>query len=87
MEEQNSSLEWIIDGSPTGMGINNYPLPLNNWNLTLTFFGGSYPIVILDNIINKNVLLSYNICWSILASLFLSNLFSIPDLYTKFPDF
>ena len=32
------------------MGITHYPLPKNNVNLPLPFFGGSYPIVLLDNI-------------------------------------
>ena len=32
------------------MGFTRSPLPKNNGNLPLTFFGGNYPIVLLDNI-------------------------------------
>ena len=32
------------------MGITCSPLPKNNGNLPLPFFGGKYPIVLLDNI-------------------------------------
>ena len=32
------------------MAINRYILPQNNGNLPLSFSGGNYPIVILDNI-------------------------------------
>ena len=32
------------------MGINRSPLPWNNGNITLPFFGGNFPIVLLDNI-------------------------------------
>ena len=32
------------------MGINRSPLPQNNDNLPLLFFGVNYPIVIQDNI-------------------------------------
>ena len=36
------------------MGITCYPLPQNNCDLPLPFFGGNFPIVLLDNIINYN---------------------------------
>ena len=32
------------------MVMTHSPLPQNNGNLTLTFFGGNYPIVLLNNI-------------------------------------
>ena len=32
------------------IGITCYPLPQNNDNLPLPFFGGNYPIFIIDNI-------------------------------------
>ena len=32
------------------MGFTRSPLPQNNGNLTLPFFGGNDPIVLLDNI-------------------------------------
>ena len=35
---------------PTKMGISRSPLPQNNGNLSLTFFGGHFATVILDNI-------------------------------------
>ena len=32
------------------MVMTRFPLPQNNGNLPLPFFGGNYPIIILDNI-------------------------------------
>ena len=32
------------------MGFTRSPLPRNNCNLPLPYFGGNYPIVLLDNI-------------------------------------
>ena len=34
------------------MGITRSPLPQNNGNLTLPFFGGNYLVFLLDNITN-----------------------------------
>ena len=40
-----------LDGGPEAyMGFTHSLLPLNNGNLPLPFFGGDYPIVLLDNI-------------------------------------
>ena len=46
-----SALPVPVRTCPTSyMGINHSPLPQNNGNLPLPFFGGNHPIVILDNI-------------------------------------
>ena len=41
--------EPIICSGNTYIGFIHYPLPQNNGNLTLTFFGGNYHIFLLDN--------------------------------------
>ena len=41
---------WLTGTSGTLMVITCYPLPQNNGNLPLPFFGGNYPIILLGDI-------------------------------------
>ena len=44
---------WIdlMDPYIAYMGVDSSPLPQNDGNLTLPFFGGKYPIILLYNIL------------------------------------